>query len=140
MGRHPLTSTSDPKHWLDRAEEMRAIADSLTGEERRRADARPRGGLRDAGSARSRTHAARHDKIGPRARGFCRCEFGVVHSGRERTYQDDRLELAPPEASAKTDVARENPVSPIAQKPSEPSIALLLPLYGLPPSTWSMGE
>ena len=29
MGRHPLTSTSDPKHWLDRAEEMRAIADSL---------------------------------------------------------------------------------------------------------------
>jgi hypothetical protein len=29
MGRHPLTSTSDPKHWLDQAEEMRAIADSL---------------------------------------------------------------------------------------------------------------
>jgi hypothetical protein len=48
----------------------------------------------EIGSACSRTHAARHDKIDPRGRGFCRCEFGVVHSGRERAYQDDRLELA----------------------------------------------
>jgi hypothetical protein len=104
-----------------------------TGEERRRADARPRAGLRDAGSARSRTHAARHDKIGPRARGFCRCEFGVVHSGRERTYQDDRLELATPRIECQKPMSiGENPGPPIVQKPPERSIALLCHLREVP--------
>ena len=102
----------------------------------------------EIGSACSRTHAARHDKIDPRARGFCRCEFGVVHSGRERTYQDDRLELATPRIDCQKPMSiGENPGPPIVHKPPERSIALLCHLREAPigpainggDTPWSMG-
>ena len=35
MGRHLMISTSDPEHWRSRAEEARAMADNLTGEDAR---------------------------------------------------------------------------------------------------------
>ena len=83
-----------------------------------------------------------------RARGFCRCEFGVVHSGRERTYQDDRIELATPRIECQKPMSiGENPGPPIVHKPPERSIALLCHLREAPigpainggDTPWSMG-